>query len=227
MLTASLVEAEFQQRFKSALGTFTTTGDLERLRMAILDGLRTIWHAKEWRFRNSTATLTTTVAGGKGPFAPPAGLYKLAHTLGVYRFGFDDAQILAPVKDTSTAAYFLWIDVQTGQLFFVTAPGNASLTLNYQAEFDNNVANVATTIALFPSSCMDPLYHFTKANLFDDLPQFAGQVDSIRAKGKEALETVWQDYNQGQARPRQMAPRGLHGVRLDGYAGPFPILGPG
>lgn len=226
MLTRSLVEADLQQRFKSALGTFTSSGDLERLQFAYLGGLRRIWHAKEWRFKNSTATLTTTTAGGTGPFTAPAGLYKLAQTLGIYRFACDDAQILAPVKDTTTASYFLWIDAATGNLYFATAPGNATLTLAYQAEFNNDVADIADTVALFPDSMMEPLTYFTRANLYEDLPQFKSLAAAENQDGEAALERVWQDYNQGQARQRQMAPRSLYGARLDGYAAPLPVPGP-
>lgn len=225
MLSQAQVETELTQRFKSALGTFTSDPDRQRLRLAYLDALRRIWVAKEWRFKNQSSTLTTTTAQGTGPYTPPTGLYKLAQTIGIYRFTFDDAQILAPVKDTTTATYFLWIDGVTGDLYFASAPGDASLTLNFQGEFDNDVENVADTITLFPSSCMAPLYHLTKANLYEDLPQFQALADGERQKGISELEMVWQDYNQGQARQRQMAPRALHGARLDGYADPVPLNG--
>ena len=226
MLSQALVEAELAQRLKSALGTFTSSGDLERLRMAYMAGLRRIWYAKEWRFKNKTATLTTTSAGGKGPFTAPTDFYKLAQTLGIYRFAMDDAQILAPVKDTASAVYFLWIDGAAGELYFAQAPGDASLTLAYQAEFDNDVTNIADTVILFPGSCMDALTYYTKANLYEDLPQFAGLADNETQRGDAALERAWQDYNQGQARQRQMAPRGLNGARLDGVADPMSIRGP-
>ena len=225
-LSQTLVEAELQQRLKSALGTFASTSDLLRLRMAYLGALRIIWQAKEWRFKNKTATLTTSTATGVGPYTAPADLYKLAQRLNLYRFAFDEAQILAPVKDTDTATYFLWIDVETGGLFFAISPGDASLTLNYQADFDNDPANIGATVALFPGSVMDPLYHLTKANLYEDLPQFAALADGAFAKGKAAIEDAWQDYNQGQVRQRQMAPRGLNGAVLDGIADPSSLRGP-
>jgi hypothetical protein len=225
-LDQSLVESELAQRLKSAVGTFTTTSDLERLRMAILDGLRVIWHEKEWRFKNRTATLTTNSTTGKGPYTAPTGLYKLAQRLNIYRFGFDDHQFLAPIKDTATGTYFLWIDVETGGLYFSTSPGDASLTLNYQAEFDNDPGELATTIALFPGSVMKPLYHFVKANLYEDLPQFEALADPAHQKGIKELDKVWEDYNRGQPRQRQMAPRGLHGGPLDGTADPLPLRGP-
>jgi hypothetical protein len=225
-LSKALVETELSQRLKSALGTFTTTADLTRLQFAYLSGLRKIWHAKEWRFKNKTATVVTTAAQGSGPYAAPADFYKLAQELQIYRFAHDDNQILAPVKDTLTASYFLWIDVQTSGLWFVSAPGDATLTLNYQPGFDNDVANIAATIAVFPSSLMDALYYFTKANMYEDLPQFEGLVPGIQQQGMNALEAVWQDYNQGQTRQRQMAPRGLNGGVLDGMADPVPLRGP-
>lgn len=225
-LSKSLVEAELSQRLKSALGTFTTTADLQRLQMAYLGGLRKIWHAKEWRFKHKTATLVTTAAIGTGPYPAPADFYKLAQEIRIYRFAHDDNQILAPVKDALTASYFLWIDGATGSLYFVSSPGDSTLTLNYQPGFDNDVANIAATVVLFPSSLMDVLYYFTKANLYEDLPQFEGLVPSIQQQGMAALEVVWQDYNQGQARQRQMAPRGLNGGTLDGMADPIPLRGP-
>ena len=226
MLTQTLVEAELAQRFKSALGTFTGTGDLLRLRMAYLSGLRTIWLAKEWRFRLSQSSLAVTSAIGKGPYNAPSGFYKLAQKIGIYKFAFDDNQLLAPVKDTVTATYDVWIDAATGKLYFMQAPGDATLTLSYQAEFDNDPANIATTVALFPSSVMDALYHFTKGNLYEDLPQFASLAEASNQKGFAVLDQVWQDYNQGQFRQRQMAPRGLNGAAYDGVADSIPLRGP-
>jgi hypothetical protein len=225
-LSQAVVEAELQQRLKTALGTFTSTPDLLRLRMAILDGLRVIWHAKEWRFKNQTASLTTSTATGKGPYDPPADFYKLAQRLNLYRFACDEAQILAPIKDSATAAYFLWIDVETGKLFFANSPGDTTLTLNYQAEFDDDVANLAATISLFPGSVFRALGYLSKVSLYEDSPQFAGLAEPERQKGMEALEVAWQDYNQGQARQRQMSPRGLNGLSLDGMADPLPLRGP-
>jgi hypothetical protein len=225
-LDQALVEAELAQRFKSALGTFTSTADLLRLRMAILDALRVIWTAKEWRFKNKTATLVTDSATGKGPYTAPTDLYKLAMRLDIYRFGYDDQQILAPVKDSATASYFLWIDVETGDLFFKSAPGDATLTLNYQATLDQDPANLANTLAQFPESVMKPLYHFVKANMYEDLPQFEALADPAYQKGVRELEVVWQDYSQGQVRQRQMAPRGLTGMPIDGLADPMSIRGP-
>lgn len=225
-LSQAEVEQELGQRLKSALGTFTTTADLQRLQFAYLDALRTIWHAKEWRFKNQTASLVCSSATGKGPYTPPAGLYKLAQTLNLYRFAFDEAQILSPVKDSTTAGYFLYIDAETGGLFFITSPGDVTLTLNYQAEFDNGVGNVDDTLALFPSSVMKPLYYYTKANLYEDLPQFEALAAGAAQKGDVELEKIWQDYNQGQPRQRSMAPRGLNGDILDGYADPIPLGGP-
>lgn len=225
-LTVALVETELQQRLKSALGTFTTDTDHQRLQMAYMDALRTIWHEKEWRFKNKTFQLACSSVIGKGPYTPPADFYKLAQRLNLYRFAFDENQILAPVKDSSTSTYFLWIDVQTGGLFFEASPGDVTLTLNYQAEFDNDVGNIGATLILFPGSVMIPLYHFTKANLFEDLPAMESLAEAAYNKGLMTLEKVWQDYNQGQVRQRQMAPRGLHGGIYDGMADPIPLRGP-
>lgn len=225
-LSQALVEAELMQRLKSAIGTFMTDSDLQRLRMAYMDGLRTIWYAKEWRFKNKTYSLATTSAIGKGPYTPPADFYKLAQELQIYRFAYDENQILAPVKDSLTSSFFLWIDVETGDLFFVNSPGDSTLTLNYQGDFDNDPANIAVTVALFPSSVMKPLYHLTKANLYEDLPQFEGLAQPAYEKGLAVLDQIWQDYSQGQARQRQMAPRGLNGGVLDGMADPMPLRGP-
>lgn len=225
-LSQAVVETELAQRLQSALGSFTSTPDLTRLRMGILDGLRVIWHKKEWRFKNKTATLATNTATGKGPYTPPADFYKLAQRLNLYRFACDEAQILAPVKDSATSTYFLWIDPQTGGLFFMNSPGDTVLTLNYQAEFDDDVTNLGATLAEFPGSVFRALVYFTKASLYEDLPQFAALADGEYQKGVNALEDAWQDYNQGQVRQRQMAPRGLGGMVLDGMADPIPLRGP-
>lgn len=224
-LSKALVEAELSQRLKTALGTFTTTADLTRLQMAYMDALRSIWYAKEWRFKNKTTTLSTTSAIGVGPYTPPTDLYKLAQRLDLYHFAYDDNQILAPIKDSVTSKYFLWIDVQTGSLYFAAGPGDSTLTLNYQAEFDNDVAHIAATLVLFPGSVMKPLYYFTKANLYEDIPQFEALAPGVQQQGEAALERVWQDYNQGQTRQRQMAPRGLNGAILDGTADPQTLRG--
>lgn len=224
-LSQAQVETTLTQRLKSALGTFTTSADLERLQIAYLSGLRSIWIAKEWRFKNQTATITTTAATGSGPYTAPTGLYKLAQRLDIYYFGISDNQILAPVKNSDSDRYDIWIDVETGGLYFARSPGDATLTLNYQAEFDNDLDNISITVALFPSALMDAVYYFAKANLYEDLPQFEGLVPGIQGQAREALERVWEDYNKGQTKPRQMTPRGLGGTPLDGMADPSSLRG--
>ena len=40
-----------------------------------------------------------------------------------------------------------------------------------------------------------------------DLPEFAGLADSEAQRGRDAIDRIWQDYGQGQPRPRQMHTR--------------------
>lgn len=198
------------------LGAFASTNGQERLDNAILAGLWRIWSAKEWDFKWSQQTLSTT-AGNKGPYDPASDYYVSApnHRLNRFMY-FPDIQTIAPIADTDTRSWDLYLNQSDGKFYFRDDPDTSTLTVNYQAKFNRDRDDLTATLLVYP----DDLFYALEAFVTAEIRSIGNPAESMQyeQKGFALVDVAWADYIRGKERPTVRGVRGINGVTYDGIA---------
>jgi hypothetical protein len=195
------------------------------MRYAIRKAAFQAWTRQDWDFKKSSATITTS-AGTLGPYTAPAGLVRFCtvHKLAV--FGFADTEILMPIQSSDSVSYFPYIKIQDGALYFISDPGNASLTLNYVGSFSNAIdaTSLGTSLLPFDSGLQDAILELAYADLMKDLP---GNLEESRERMKDglfAVDAYWEEATRDKYQTT-ISPKGINGVSIDFYARVVTVLG--
>jgi hypothetical protein len=223
-LSRADMETELKNRAR-VLGAFAGTDSLNRLRYALRKGAFQAWTHRDWDFKNSTTTISTT-AGNRGPYDAPSGLVRFAAARRLAVFGYLDKDILVPIYGTDTADFRPYIRVQNGKIYFVDDPGTATLTLNYLGEFSNSIEEntLGTTLALFPNGLNDAVLTLAMADLWKDLPGMAEQARMKEMEGLGLVDAFWEEYTLDKYQ-KTISPKGLNRAGIDFIARVVTVLG--
>lgn len=224
----SLVLANMELELKNRarlIGAFAAADSVDRMRIALRKGAFQAWTRQDWDFKKSSATITTS-AGNLGPYTAPTGLVRFCTTFRVAVFGFADAAILTPIHDSATSAFFPYIKIQDGGLYFMADPGNSTLTLNYVGAFSNDYdeAGLAASMLVFDDGLNDAIMELAYADVFRDLP---GMLEEARERMKDglfAVDAYWEEATRGKYQTT-ISPKGLNGRSIDFSAKPITVLG--
>lgn len=223
-LALGRIETALKSRLR-ILGAFTASESVARMREAISMAALEIWNRKDWDFKNSTATLTTS-QGTLGPYNAPSGLVRFAAVRKVAAFGFRDAQTLAPILSTDVKDWTPYLVVQDGSIYFFEDPGTGNLTLNYLGDFDDSMeeANLTALVALFPSGLKNGFVTIACADVLRDIPGRTAETDANEKRGLQYVDDYWEMSTMGTVQT-QIAPKGLGRQQLDGYARTLNVIG--
>lgn len=217
MLTLAGVEAQLKARAAN-LGSFTATGSVNRMRYAILRGLQTLSHLRDWRWLNQNHPLTTT-AGNLGPYDAPESFLRFAALQQTSLFGFTQKDVIGPILSTEQHIYTPYFRIEDGKIMFFDDPGDGTLTLNYIAETSNDIAEGALgeSVAMVPNGLEPALLDYAMADLLRYLPNGAGLVPPMLQSARSLAEDYWQQEFMGLVQ-RGIHPRGLNKELMDNHA---------
>lgn len=223
-LVLSIMEAELKNRVR-ILGRFTASDAVDRMRYAIRKAAFQAWTRQDWDFKKSSSTITTT-SGTLGPYTAPTGLVRFCTVSKLAVFGFADTEILMPIYSSDSAVYFPYIKVQDGALYFISDPGDATITLNYLGAFSNDIdeTSLAASLLPFDAGLNDAILELAYADIMRDLP---GNLEESRERMKDGLFSVdvyWEEVTRDKYQ-KTVSPKGINGVSIDFYARPITILG--
>lgn len=220
----SSIETELRSRARP-LGVFAASSSIARMRYAILRAAMWLANMRDWDYLNQTSSLSTTL-GNLGPYAPPSGLLRLALHKQVSVWGYAEKDVLAPILSTDTVRYRPFIKIEDGQLYFFDDPGDATHTLNYVAEVEDDVAEGAltTTVEIIPSGLKSAVINYAMGDLWDDLPRGESKAQALYGKARSEAEEYWHQSTLAQAQ-RGISPKGLRGQSIDNHAAGITILG--
>lgn len=223
-IALSSLETELKSRARR-FGAFNATDSLNRLRYAELRALSEIWNLRDWRFKNSTASLDTT-AGNLGPYTAPTGFIRFAAQKQAALFGFVDKDVIAPILATTDQIYTPYFRIQDSKILFFTDPGTGTLTLNYVVDLTDDITSavLTTTAALFPEGLKQAIIDYAMADMYSDLPGMGEEEERVRKKGRMKVEDYWHESTLGSTQ-RSISPKGLNKITIDNHAKSITVLG--
>lgn len=224
----SLVLADMELELKNRariIGAFAAADSINRMRYAIRKAAFQAWTRQDWDFKKSSSTITTS-AGNLGPYTAPTGLVRFATVNKLAVFGFADTEILMPIYGSTSMAYLPYIKIQDGELYFISDPGTATLTLNYIGAFSNSIEEADITASLLPfdDGLQDAVLELAYADIMRDLP---GNLEEARERMKDglfAVDAYWEEATRSKYQTT-ISPKGINGVSIDFHARPITVLG--
>lgn len=203
----------------SRYNAFYTEPALARLYQAVLGAYAEVRRKGEWPWKNQTAEIVTT-AGTKGPYDPPATFYRFALKRQIYRYAYTDAEgvVLAPIRESDTQEWDLLYRVEDGKFYFRSDPGDATLTLNFQAEISAapTEENAQAAVESMPGNLYEPFAEFVEGKFLWDSPDTRNEGIEILKLADIHLTQEWEEYDKGRNRQKQRAIRGMDGWPIDG-----------
>jgi len=198
------------------LGQFTSEAGSDRLDSAILASALKIWIYKPWSWKYVTSSITTT-SGTTGPYSPPSDFYNFAIKQKAHKFLVGELQMIYPVKETDTNEFDIYYDEIEDKIYFAQDPGSGSITLAYQADFDNDIDNISATLTKFPEELFNAFEKFVPAHLLDN-PDNKKVSQNLEAEGYAILRDIYSDSRRGKRRAKGTSARGFNGCVYDGIA---------
>lgn len=214
-----LADVEAQLKARAAnLGSFTATGSVARMRYAILRGLQTLSHLRDWRWLNQTHSLATT-ARNLGPYDAPESFLRFAALQQTSLFGFVQKDLIGPILATDEKVYTPYFRIEDGKILFFDDPGDGTVTLNYIAETSNDISEGALgeSVAIVPNGLEPALLDYAMADILRYLPNGAGLVPAMLQSARALAEDYWQQEFMGTVQ-RGIHPRGLNKGLMDNHA---------
>ena len=211
-----------------ALGSFESDTSDDKLESAILVTALHIWNAKAWPFKSTSDTLSTQ-AGTLGPYDPPSNFYTFVDEKRISILGEKDRQSIWAVKDSDTRRWYPYYDDIEDKIYFMTDPGSNTLTIGFQRQVDNTLANISTTIGYFPEELFLAFYHGVPAEVLN-IPGALNESRFYEQKRDAAIEKAWADYQRGRSRQKERVPYRPDGQPYDGIGRPrplYPVTGTG
>ena len=209
-----MVLATLLARLKTDLdwrGGFPSGAAETRLKSAILSAAHLIYHEKNWRWKASSFTLTTTA--GTKRYDKPGTLTDFSGWPEEGRIKYyllDEVQTSYIIRDTTTKEYDLFYDHMAGQFVFNHDPGSGSLTVYYVPDFDIDIDNISTTITNIPNDFYIAFKLLVTSDLLDN-PGNKKESQAYKSEGMVELSRIACNLRDKQRRVLQRTPRGLHG----------------
>lgn len=213
-----------ETRFKndaSWMGAFVSTAGENRLKSAILSAGLKIWNERPFPWMMSSHSLATT-SGTLGPYDPPSGFKGFPPKRVTNRFLWGDLQISYVIRNSDTQEFEIIFDESQDKFYFRNDPGDTTHTVYYIGSFDNDTANIVTTLAPFPEELFEVFVSLTMANLLNTKDS-KKESQAYEAEGYAHLSKYYQNFNAIRSKPRQRSAKGFNGMSYDGIAEAAPL----